>query len=843
MSSNYKRPGVKTSDKTKWDGTTTTVASNSASWGTGGGGDLSEVAAASGGWNSTQTTVNSNSGNWDSSYAVTSGSSYIPVDSIQVDYTPTNYSATTADVSGHFDGINTSAANWNSAYASVSGGLQNIINVAKNGDDGTATGSEGLPYLTVKAAMDSITDSADDNRYNVIVAPGVYIEDNPINLKPYTNMIGDGVFSKLSATNVSQPLISAVSFGTMAGITLDGASNSSAIIIDKPGIVGITQLTVINCKDGIELDNASAQVTLKDISILSTTGPVDNALHCKAGTAYCTNFETPFNASVEEVILAEGSDSVVYGNIMTALSPNVSGALVARDGGRINWSNVKTGGSSPVARMPICLHADGGVLTLTDVNLSWANSGIVVDNGGSAHIVALQTFNCNTALYAVSGAEVNDLEIFGGRVVQSANYDLYSYSSLNTIRFAGITLDESKMVYDGSDIVGAHISTRPGDEGFGIIGELHVGSPEQGKETVLGEGDSYTRGLLAYTYNGSTYTDISDDVKSNTGSTFTFPNDSVDTAIYLASDLIVNNADDYHKSYGMKMSLTTPQSGGSIVGEYYNGASWVEFAHMTMESGGDYHRRANDLFIVEAGSYQVRYNPFISEDWTATDDPSVDANDRYWVRYRIATTPDTLPVFEQWKLHSNRSEINADGYAEEMGDARAYITIPVPWSTFKDAGGNLSNQDLWFTTNTRAGMANNEYTTNGHTVGTITSLPNWADTSAPMRVRVAFIPTDSVSYTIKAFASRKLSGETVYTGDPTSTTGEITASETRALTADVVEWFEFELDLSGYGSQSTGQFPDLICINVEVDDGASADNIYGAHFEIAMLECKKGDHV
>ena len=50
---------------------------------------------------------------------------------------------------------------------------------------------------------------------------------------------------------------------------------------------------------------------------------------------------------------------------------------------------------------------------------------------------------------------------------------------------------------------------KAGDEGVSIFGEYHVGAPEQGYELVVGEGDSYTRGMLVYTYNGSIYTDIS----------------------------------------------------------------------------------------------------------------------------------------------------------------------------------------------------------------------------------------------------------------------------------------------------------------------------------------------
>jgi hypothetical protein len=51
-------------DSSQWNSTYTTVGANSGSWIGGGGGDLSEVAAASGDWNSTYTTVSTNSAQW-----------------------------------------------------------------------------------------------------------------------------------------------------------------------------------------------------------------------------------------------------------------------------------------------------------------------------------------------------------------------------------------------------------------------------------------------------------------------------------------------------------------------------------------------------------------------------------------------------------------------------------------------------------------------------------------------------------------------------------------------------------------------------------------------------------
>jgi hypothetical protein len=57
---------------------------------------------------------------------------------------------------------------------------QNVVVVAQSGGD----------YTSVQAALDSITDAAEDNAYLVWVAPGVYIET--VTMKPYVHLQGAG---------------------------------------------------------------------------------------------------------------------------------------------------------------------------------------------------------------------------------------------------------------------------------------------------------------------------------------------------------------------------------------------------------------------------------------------------------------------------------------------------------------------------------------------------------------------------------------------------------------------------------------------------------------------------
>lgn len=67
---------------------------------------------------------------------------------------------------------------------------EQVIYVSKNGVD-TNTGSEQLPFLTIGAALSSITDASPTNRYAIRVSSGTYVETS-ISLKANVFIIGEG---------------------------------------------------------------------------------------------------------------------------------------------------------------------------------------------------------------------------------------------------------------------------------------------------------------------------------------------------------------------------------------------------------------------------------------------------------------------------------------------------------------------------------------------------------------------------------------------------------------------------------------------------------------------------
>jgi hypothetical protein len=690
-------------------------------------------------------------------------------------------------------------------FADALKSLENVITVATEGGD----------FTTLKDALDSITDSSPTQRYTVQVAPGIYTEDNPIQGKEYVAVkaIGDLQTTRFVAGNINTDLLIMANLFTIEGVALWGVSGATnyAIRQDVVGSTSVTRCIFGECTNGIIVNNAGTQLVANDIAVFNPTVTLVRGAYCQAGifNVYSMNANAGTLGTMVEITGV--NSSAVLNNVNSSLSTLTTGISV-KDLASVDINFPKLTG------MATAIEAEGGAhVHFNGVRIEGATvDGVRINNVGTDTILNVQTT-------IVENSTGFDFNLLSATCQVSGN----ASTSINKLNFVA-----------GAKLYGTILDLEEGDEGVNVIGELHVGIPEQGAESVFGEGDSYTRGLIAYTYNGAndTYTDISAAVQSPTASTFTFPNNSINTAIYVSTDL---QAADYLKFFGLKMANTVSQIGGTIVGEYWNGA-WVAFTTMTAESSGSYLRKADDLFTVAPNGYQIRFNPTMDSDWVKNDDPAVDATNRYWVRFRITASPATLPVFEQFKIHTNRHEINADGFGEDMGKARAYKTVPVSWNTFKDAGSTVGNQDLWLTTNCKTGFSNNIMGT-GDSVGTVTSLPAWVDTSARLRLKVSGVPVATGNYTLTAFLNSSLTGDVISSNNPGSVVGEVSQAVLVAGVATQQAWWIFDLNISDKGVETLASNPESIWINVETT--TVAGNLDGMQFEIEMLNWRDGEHI
>lgn len=707
---------------------------------------------------------------------------------------------------------NTSAFTQTSAISNVG----NVVYVSEQGNDtAIADGTSIKPYRTITYALSKITDNSSTNRYAVYVMPGgTYNENNPLIMKDYVNVVSLG-FSE--ATNISATnddyLVSGADESELIGFTLRSypSSDYACIVMNNSGRFHTTHNHIKNSKYGILVDNINADLDLHDVIF---QGDATDCIKVTNGSLHGRSIKLEGNPTVTNFVNISGSNSKVDLFGIDVDNNNLECAIVIQSSADAN---------------------------ITSFSITSATEALRVESGGHLHANGALINYCTSAI--ILQDDITHVGIFGCQVGHSTDYDLVIGAN-SEFRSQGSHFREDKMLIDpDADILINNISTTPGDTGIEVKGELHVGSPQFPNESVFGEGDSYTRGMLLYTYEAGTsaWNDVTTSAQSYTGSIFGFPSNSADSAMYASSDL--QRDGDYLKHYGVKMQITTSADFGSggMVAEYWNGTSWTTFTFMVTEGNSPYLPIGQTLSGV-SGSYQLRYNSNIVDDWVKND-PMGTGTNRYWARYRI-TSPVNQPMeWEQIKLHSNRFEINADGWIEYFGSSRPLNTLP--WH-FGLLGRNtaLGNQTLFLGDNLSVAFQYNLWNTNGDVVGFNSVVPLDMDTSTPIKLRWAVRPASdgNVEWTVRWSWSND--GDTIYPSTvtaPTSAVNEQVITTSGSTSVGIQKWFGVDLDISNLRTRKTNGFPDVLWVSIErtTSDG----DLAGFAIDPEYLKWCEGGHV
>ncbi|RKY40447.1 MAG: hypothetical protein DRP85_08550, partial [Candidatus Makaraimicrobium thalassicum] len=538
-------------------------------------------------------------------------------------------------------------------------------------------------------------------------------------------------------------------------------------------------------------------------------GAIGDLIVVNAGSFNGVDIDVADESTVNTVLRVDGADANAVINILHTHSANVTNGIV-------------------------CDNEAYAILRGATINN--ATIGVTFGGGSDVRLISSSVLNCDVGMSIPDGDTVvgmSDVSFDGN--VQDVNVASSTCKIFGTV---------TASIASASFSTGAQINTVvldlfEGDEGLNILGELHVGTPEHPTESVFGGGDSYTRGMKVYTFDGSAYVDVSDEAGSSSGSTFTFPNVNANTAVYVASSL--SNGGVLHH-YGLKASITAGAvlGAGSIAAEYWTGAAWVAFTHMTTQSGGHYLPLADKIFE-DSGSFQIRNNIFMPDDWATNDDPSYGTS-LYWVRYRIETGITTAPVFEQFKLHTERAEINADGYIEFMGGGRPFSRFPWDAGLLEAAASSPANQDLYLSDNLDVGRVENKFN-NGATdrIGFLSAVPDALDSSTPIVFAWSVITDDATAGDIFWVLRWGWNGPTdnVYRSQadaPEASPNEqsLTIVEAAPVSEDTVQWYRAELDISGIIPRRLDGFPDTIWVSLQRSGGIAGDT-HGGDVSLVSL--------
>ena len=629
---------------------------------------------------------------------------------------------------------------------------------------------DSVDFTSIKAAVDSITDASASMRYAVLVYPGNYTE-NPFTVPEYVVLVTTGERTvNLSANNVDH---SVVDFITMQ-------SNTAMSYFD---LIGPTNAACIT--DG---NTVSAPVYVEDCLFIS--GAI--GVHARTAGSQVFVEEVKMEPAVGIGCLGDASSFVgVSSGFIRA------GIAIKCDAGEMALQN----------------NYFGGLMTGTGI---WALNGALINSGNQ------------TISYRATGAQVTGgakIHMTGANFTNNTE-DLKQDDANSIFTGTGITLDQDKITaVKPSNIKIMFMSGKIGDEALHIRAELAVGSAGSGREAVFGGGDSYTNGRLIYDYNGSTFTQVPSALDKIDTITHTLGTAS-GNALYMASN--IQDDSDYVKGYGFKMTVVSPAviGSGEYVIEYWNGA-WTEVNYMVKDSGGEYIARGKTLFE-QSQSVQVRLDDAMRADWVKSDPMSYGTN-LFWFRIRTVTAVTTAAAVEQIKLHTDRLEINSDGFEEYFGQARPVVRLPFDWGSMEAANDSPSNIDHYVGENLCVGRQENSFE-DGATdrAGLNAFLPFEIDTSCPIRLRWAVQCTNSgtIEWVVRWAATAD--GDSVYdtaNNSPTDAVGQQSITVDQVISgADQQDTIEVELDISEFLPERENGFGDMLWVTIQRNGNTDAMN-------------------
>lgn len=588
----------------------------------------------------------------------------------------------------------------------------------------------GGDFTSIKTALDSITDASVSKPYTIQVHPGIYTEDNSagaLTIKDYVTIssVDSPQSSTIQPTTTTNDMFTFDTLGasTLRGISIQGVASAAAISISSGIQAIVAEIMVSACQTGMLVSGAGVRASLLNASFTN----------CNTGIKVTTGAKIQAlgvgirAAAASGIVGFEVSDPITGGGESVLTNIDIRGML---------------GGSFATGAW---VHTSGHIES-RNLHVHDATDGLLIDSDAVVEFMNMGLEDCTNGLRIGPLGTISDANGVGLTVVDSTSKDI-KIENTTDFKFTlqGGRLDKSKV---DSPTVGTFIATYvdrlAADEALVIDGELHVGDPDMGHESVFGEGDSYVKDIQVHQYDasassGSRFTDVTANAKFIDGNTIGFP------AGAGLGDALVFAAP--RKFWGLKTNIPSipliPSLSGAIW-EVYGVNGWEIFNVMETDADSPFDSNANAAFE-ESGSHQIRFDSAVEPTFSGVnnilDDIPNYGSDHFAVRSRLQETPTQVPLFQQTKFHTSRTEINADGTIEYMGKARPFVLdVKEQGSpTFNAGASTPTNGDIYISPNVFIEGAINSFLNNAEDILKAQwHIPLNCDTSRPLEVTIVW---------------------------------------------------------------------------------------------------------
>lgn len=514
-------------------------------------------------------------------------------------------------------------------------------------------------YNTIKDAIDAITDNSSTKPYVVRVHPGVYIEDNPITMKDYVSIVGERQPTVIiKPNNPNTYVFEMANYCELADVLIDASSSNgiTAIVVDDASVscCCVVRVSIRDCDVGLLLNNSGTHMCCNRINV---SGTFDDVLKVISGELDVINVIVNDDLIATNLIKAEGSSSKIDIFVMEVNSPNIVNA-------------------------------------------------VHVDDGATAIVMSSQIRNTTNALRIGSTGQ-GKIEAMGVVVEDSAVYDLLIESSNGVFEGYLSMISRDKLsIASGASYSNLGYDNR--SDSVRVIGDFAVGKDDVGSYANLGEGGFYDTGVTVLSYDGSSYSEVTND------NPIQFPNTLAGTALYFGN---IN----LNKFYAIKYTMGDNDidlGSGSIVWEYYDSGagSWVEVNTMNIRSSYS-DSWGNNSFIGDDGKeYEIHFDSEIDNGITESNSSangwhtvSVNGVNGYWVRCRIVSNIATSPKISNIRFGGNFMTIRPNGTTAYYGNGRLTALRP---AIFGDNNGTAADYALNVSPNITYAFRNNTLANN-----------------------------------------------------------------------------------------------------------------------------------